>query len=168
MDLGSVLGRVELLDASVVCARFFVLALQPASASPHHNTNFQWLGRVLLFFSNLKHLSSSCHLLRLQFLHHSPPERIPLPPPPPPPPSLLFVQPSTFFTRQALVLVRPSAVLVKARLASTRSLKSSFPETTAVARLSNHPSRLSIVTGVGRPRGPLRPWDMAAPPNCST
>ena len=99
MGLVSVLWRMGLLDASVVCASILVLALRSASAPPHHNTNFQWLGHALLFFSNSKHLSlsSSCHILRLQFLHHFPLGQFP--PPVSPPLQLLFVQHVTFFTR---------------------------------------------------------------------
>ena len=50
MGLVSVLGGVWLLDDSIVCASILLSALRAASALPHYNTNFQWLGRVILFF----------------------------------------------------------------------------------------------------------------------
>ena len=54
MGLVSVLGGMGLLDDSIVCASISLLAPRSTSAPPHHNTDFQWLGRALLFFLQLE------------------------------------------------------------------------------------------------------------------
>ena len=148
-----------------------LLALTPSLSVPrrHFRQNFQWHGRLSLFFFNSKHVYGLCHVSIFQLGQCIPGPLLGTSTPPPPFLANASVKFSTFFARRALVSARVAIVMVREVLDFTSSSNTPLPVTATPARLSKQTSKSSTVAGVGHPaRGslPLTAPPSAATPNC--